>query len=429
MSTVVIVGTQWGDEGKGKVIDYLSSQADVVVRGQGGNNAGHTVVVGDQKYALHLIPSGILYPNTINIIGNGVVFDPEGFLKEVDGLEGRGISTKNIFVSDRAHVVMPYHRVIDALAEDKRGDQKIGTTKKGIGPCYMDKVERSGIRICDLMDTELFIEKAYNLVDFKNELITKIYGGEALEPQPIIDAYLAFAERIRPFVKDTGVMLHEALKANKRVLLESAQGTMLDVDLGTYPYVTSSHPTSGGFAIGSGIGPNTIEEVIGVMKAYTTRVGSGPFVTELKNEIGDRIRIQGNEFGTTTGRPRRCGWLDLVVVNYAARVNGMTCIGLMLLDVLKGFEEIKVCTGYRYKDEIIKDFPASLAILDACEPIYTTFKGWDVDISDVTVFEDLPQEAKEYISFIEGYLALPIKMISIGPKRSQTIFRGEIFRM
>jgi adenylosuccinate synthase len=428
MSTVVIVGTQWGDEGKGKVIDYLSSQADVVVRGQGGNNAGHTVVVGDQKYALHLIPSGILYPNTINVIGNGVVFDPEGFLKEVDGLEARGISTKNIFVSDRAHVVMPYHRIIDALAEDKRGDQKIGTTKKGIGPCYMDKVERSGIRICDLMDTELFIEKAYNLIDFKNELITKIYDGEALEPQPIIDAYLAFAERIRPFVKDTGVMLHEALKANKRVLLESAQGTMLDVDLGTYPYVTSSHPTSGGFAIGSGIGPNAIEEVIGVMKAYTTRVGSGPFVTELKNDIGDRIRIQGNEFGTTTGRPRRCGWLDLVVVNYAARVNGMTCIGLMLLDVLKGFEDIKVCTGYRYKDEIIKDFPASLAILDACEPIYVTFKGWDVDISNVTDFEALPQEAKEYIAFIEDYLALPIKMISIGPKRSQTIFRGEIFR-
>lgn len=428
MSTVVIVGTQWGDEGKGKVIDYLSSQADVVVRGQGGNNAGHTVVVGDQKYALHLIPSGILYPDTLNIIGNGVVFDPEGFLKEVDGLEARGISTKNIFVSDRAHVVMPYHRLIDALAEDKRGDQKIGTTKKGIGPCYMDKVERSGIRICDLMDTELFTEKAYNLIEFKNELIVKIYGGEALEPQPIIDAYLAFAERIRPYVKDTGVMLHKALKDNKRVLLESAQGTMLDVDLGTYPYVTSSHPTAGGFAIGSGIGPNTIEEVIGVMKAYTTRVGAGPFVTELKNDIGDRIRIQGNEFGTTTGRPRRCGWLDLVVVNYAARVNGLTCIGLMLLDVLKGFETIQVCTGYRFNDEVITDFPGSLSILDACVPIYETFKGWDEDISGATTFDELPQAAKDYVAFIERHLELPIKMISVGPKRAQTIFRGEIFR-
>ena len=370
MSTVVIVGAQWGDEGKGKVIDYLSKEADVVVRGQGGNNAGHTVVVGDQKYALHLIPSGILNENTINVIGNGVVFDPEGFLKEINGLREKGISTDSIRLSDRAHVVFPYHREIDRLSEESRGADMIGTTKKGIGPCYMDKVERSGIRICDFVDEEIFEALFIKQATAKNKIITEIYGGEALDIPSMLETYKTYAKFAKPFVADTSVVVYDALKAGKKVLLEGAQGTLLDLDYGTYPFVTSSHPTSGGFTIGSGIGPNEIGEVVGITKAYTTRVGKGPFVTELDNEIGERIRIAGHEFGTTTGRPRRCGWLDTVIVKYSARVNGMTCIALMLLDVLTGFESIKICTGYKYNDEIIEHFPASLNVLAKCEPIY-----------------------------------------------------------
>lgn len=427
MATVVIVGAQWGDEGKGKIIDFLAREAEVVVRGQGGNNAGHTVVVDDKKYALHLIPSGILNPDTINVIGNGVVFDPEGFLKEIDNLEANGVSTKNIRVSDRAHVIFPYHKEIDRLAEDQRGDDKIGTTKKGIGPCYMDKVERSGLRVCDLLDKDHFEDKARKVMAHKNLIIERIYGGEALDVDAMIKSYLEMAERVRPFVTDTGLIVYEAVKAGKKVLLEGAQGTMLDVDLGTYPYVTSSHPTSGGFSIGSGIGPNTIEEVLGIAKAYTTRVGMGPFVTEEDNETGNRIRVQGNEFGTTTGRARRCGWLDLVVLKYAARINGMTAIALMLVDVLNGFEEIKVCTGYKYKDEVLTNYPASLDVLNACEPVYETFKGWG-EITDATEYDALPSEVKTYIEFIEAYMEIPVKIVSVGPKRSQTIVRDGIFR-
>lgn len=428
MSTVVIVGAQWGDEGKGKVIDYLAAEADVVVRGQGGNNAGHTVVVGDKKYALHLIPSGILYPETINVIGNGVVFDPEGFLKEIEKLEQQGVSTKNIKISDRAHVIFPYHKVIDTLAEEARGDQKIGTTKKGIGPCYMDKVERSGIRICDLMDKELFIEKVTAQIEKKNELIEKIYGGEPVDKDAIIEKYLEYADKIRSYVDDTTVIVYDGVKDNKKVLFEGAQGTLLDIDLGTYPYVTSSHPISGGFTIGSGIGPNMIEEVLGIAKAYTTRVGMGPFVTELDNEVGDRIRIAGNEFGTTTGRARRCGWFDAVMVNYSARINGMTSIALMLLDVLTGFEKVKICTGYRLGDKIIEHFPASLNTLAKCEPVYVELDGWNEDITQATSYDELPENAKKYIDRIEELTGIPVKIVSIGPKRSQTIVRDSIYR-
>jgi len=328
MATAVIVGAQWGDEGKGKVIDYLSKKADVVVRGQGGNNAGHTVVVGDEKYALHLIPSGVLYEETLNVIGNGVVFDPEGFLIEIEGLIARGINVKNIYISERAHVIMPYHKEIDRLAEEMLGDKKIGTTKKGIGPCYMDKVERTGIRIIDLIGDEIE-ELMRSRIAFKNELIEKIYHGETLDADKIVSDYLGYAEKIKPFVTDTGVLVHEAVKAGKKVLLEGAQGTLLDIDYGTYPYVTSSHPISGGFAIGSGIGPNMIGEVLGIAKAYTTRVGKGPFATELFDATGDLIREKGHEYGTTTGRPRRCGWFDAVAVRYSARVNGMTGVSLM----------------------------------------------------------------------------------------------------
>lgn len=428
MSTVVIVGAQWGDEGKGKVIDFLAGKADVVVRGQGGNNAGHTVVVGDKKYALHLIPSGILYPESINIIGNGVVFDPEGFLNEVKQLEAQGVSTKNIKISDRAHVIFPYHKVLDALAEESRGDKKIGTTKKGIGPCYMDKVERSGIRICDLMDKEIFIEKVTQQIQKKNEIIEKIYGKEALDKEVIIEKYLEYADKIKPYVEDTTVIVYESIKENKKVLFEGAQGSLLDIDLGTYPYVTSSHPISGGFPVGSGVGPNMIEEVLGIAKAYTTRVGKGPFVTEQDNEIGDKIRVAGNEFGTTTGRPRRCGWLDTVMLKYSARINGMTSIALMLLDVLTGFEKIKICTGYKIGDTIIDNFPASLKTLGKCEPIYEELSGWSEDISNAKTFEELPLNAQKYITRIEELVGAPIKIVSVGPKRSQTIVRDKIFR-
>ena len=428
MSTAVIVGAQWGDEGKGKIIDYLAAEADVVVRGQGGNNAGHTVVVGDKKYALHLIPSGILYPETINVIGNGVVFDPEGFLMEVERLEAEGVSTKNIRISDRAHVIFPYHKVIDTLAEEARGAQMIGTTKKGIGPCYMDKVERSGIRICDLMDEEIFIHKVTAQIDRKNEVIEKIYGGKPINKNEIIEKYLEYAEKIKPYVDDTTVIVYDEIKSNKKVLFEGAQGSLLDIDLGTYPYVTSSHPISGGFTVGSGVGPNMIEEVLGIAKSYTTRVGKGPFVTELDNEIGDKIRIAGNEFGTTTGRARRCGWFDAVMVKYSSRINGMTCIALMLLDVLTGFDKIKICTGYKLDDKIIDYFPASLKVLSKCKPVYEEFDGWHQDITKARSFEELPENARKYIDRIEELIGIPVKMVSIGPKRSQTIVRDKIFR-
>lgn len=428
MSTVVVVGSQWGDEGKGKVIDFLAREADVVIRGQGGNNAGHTVVVGDRKYALHLIPSGVLNPGTINLIGNGVVFDAEGFFQEVDQLSANGVDTSTIRVSDRAHLIFPYHKQIDRLMEEARGENKIGTTQKGIGPCYMDKVERTGLRVCDLMEPEAFREKAARLIAQKNLMMEKLYGAEPMDAEAIIARYLELGNRLAPFVDDTGVIAHEAVMSGKKVLLEGAQGTLLDVDLGTYPYVTSSHPTSGGFTIGSGIGPNRIETVIGITKAYTTRVGKGPFVTELENETGDRIREAGHEYGTTTGRPRRCGWLDLVVVEYAARVNGMTGIALMLLDVLTGFEEVKICTAYEVDGRIQKHFPASLELLDRCVPVYTTLKGWQEDISEAKSFEELPQAAQEYVRFIETYLGIPAQLISVGPRRDQTLVRGTFFK-
>lgn len=428
MSTVVIVGSQWGDEGKGKVIDYLASEADVVVRGQGGNNAGHTVVVGDKKYALHLIPSGILNKNAVNVIGNGVVFDPPGFLKEIDGLNAQGIDTSTIRVSERAHVVLPYHKLIDKLAEEARGKEKIGTTIKGIGPAYMDKVERSGIRICDLINEEVFELRARAQIEAKNKIITQIYGGEALDADQIIEEFKGYAKRIKPFVTDTTVVVYDAVKAGKKVLLEGAQGTLLDIDFGTYPYVTSSHPISGGFAIGAGIGPNMIEEVIGITKAYTTRVGKGPFVTELEDEVGEQIRVAGREFGTTTGRPRRCGWLDLVIVNFAARINGMTCMSLMLLDVLSGFEKVKICTGYEYNGEVIKHFPADLNILGKCKPVYIELDGWKEDITTCESYEALPVQAQKYIETIEKEVGIPVKIVSVGPKRSQTIIRDSIYR-
>ncbi|MEW9078938.1 adenylosuccinate synthase [Terrisporobacter glycolicus] len=428
MKTVAVVGSQWGDEGKGKVIDFLATQADVVIRGQGGNNAGHTLVVDGKKFALRLIPSGILNPNTINVIGNGIVFDPKGFFEEIEMLESNGISTKNIKISDRAHIVFPYHKELDGLAEEARGDNKIGTTKKGIGPCYMDKTERSGIRVCDLMNKEVFAKKLKLQIEAKNKIVTGVYEKEAMfDFEEVYNEFIVYAEKMRPFVDDTTVIVYDAIKANKKVLFEGAQGTLLDLDLGTYPFVTSSHPISGGFAVGAGVGPNMIKDVVGIVKAYTTRVGEGPFVTELHDETGDKIRTQGHEFGTVTGRARRCGWFDAVIVKYAARVNGLTSISFMLLDVLTGFDKIKICTAYKMGDEIINNFPASLEDLAKCEPVYEELDGWHEDITKVENFDDLPENAKKYVARIEELIDVNIDLVSVGPNRTQTIIRKNIF--
>ncbi|KAB3529334.1 adenylosuccinate synthase [Alkaliphilus pronyensis] len=427
MPSVVIVGAQWGDEGKGKIIDYLASKADVVVRGQGGNNAGHTVIVGDKKYAFHLMPSGVLNKNTLNLIGNGVVFDPEGFLKEMDTLIEQGIGVENVKIDERVHVIFPYHKKLDALEEAARGEEEIGTTKKGIGPCYMDKIERSGIRLGEMLDGEYFKDRLSKQIYKKNRIIEKIYNDTGFNMEETYEAYSKMIDRLKEHITDTTVLLHEALTEGKKVLFEGAQGALLDIDLGTYPYVTSSHPTSGGFCVGTGIGPNMINEIIGVVKAYTTRVGKGPFPTELMNETGDSIRIKGNEFGTTTGRPRRCGWFDGVMVKYTSRINGVTGISLMLLDVLSGFEKIKMCIGYEYRGSILQHFPANLKVLAECKPIYKELDGWHEDISNITAYDDLPDNTKKYIEEIEEYIKLPVKMISVGPKRNQTIIRENIF--
>ena len=427
MPGLAIVGSQWGDEGKGKVIDYLAEKADMVVRGQGGNNAGHTVVIGDKKYALHLIPSGILNEGAVNIIGNGVVFDPEGFFNELEDLKKDGIDTSNIYVSDRAHIVFPYHKVLDGLYEAARGKDDIGTTKKGIGPCYMDKIERSGIRTCDMLDETAFREKLSAQIDRKNEIIIKLFNSTPVDKEAMVETYTEYARRLKPYIRDTGVMVYDNLQSGKKVLFEGAQGSLLDVDLGTYPYVTSSHPTSGGFTTGSGIGAGMIQEVLGITKAYTTRVGKGPFVTEEDNETGNKIRELGHEYGVTTGRPRRCGWFDAVVVKYSARINGMTALSLMLLDVLGGFETIKICSSYDFGGERIDHFPASLDLLEDCKPVYRELKGWKCDISECRTFDELPEEAQAYIKAIEEETGVPVKIVSVGPRRDQTIIREQIF--
>jgi adenylosuccinate synthase len=427
MPGLAIVGSQWGDEGKGKVIDYLAEKANMVVRGQGGNNAGHTVVIGEKKYALHLIPSGVLNKGAINVIGNGVVFDPEGFFKEIEELQRDGIDTSSIYVSDRAHIVFPYHKILDGIYENARGKEDIGTTKKGIGPCYMDKIERSGIRTCDMLDEKVFRAKLSAQIDRKNEILVKLFNESPIEKEPLIEQYVEYANRLKPYIRDTGVMVYESLKKGEKVLFEGAQGSLLDIDLGTYPYVTSSHPTSGGFTFGSGIGSGEIREVIGIAKAYTTRVGKGPFVTEEDNETGNKIREIGREYGVTTGRPRRCGWFDAVVVKYSARINGMTGISLMLLDVLDAFDTIKLCYQYDHNGEKIDHFPARLDIIEECKPVYKELKGWKCDISNCKTYEELPEEAKTYIKTIEETTGVPVRIISVGPRRDQTIVRGQIF--
>lgn len=421
MPTLVIIGTQWGDEGKGKITDYLAEKADVVVRYQGGNNAGHTVEKGGVQYKLHLIPSGILYPDKICIIGNGVVIDPASLIDEIENLEKQGVSIENLKISDRAHIVFPYHIKQDELEEISKGKNDLGTTKRGIGPCYMDKSERIGIRVCDLLNSKVFEEKLRRNVERKNKLFKELYGTNGFDFEEIYKKYSGYAQKIKPFVTDTTVLLYDLIKSGKQVLFEGAQGTLLDLDLGTYPYVTASHPIAGGVTVGAGIGPTMIDEVIGVVKAYTTRVGKGPFPTELFDENGEFLRERGHEYGTTTGRPRRCGWLDAVILKYSVRVSGITHFALTKLDTLTGLKKIKICTGYKLNGEIITDFPASLEDLAQCEPIYEEFDGWEEDIQDVKTFDDLPYNAQKYIKRIEELMGIKAAIISVGPERNQTI--------
>lgn len=419
MRTLALVGAQWGDEGKGKIIDILSEQADMVVRAQGGNNAGHTVVAGGVTYKLHLVPSGILYPNTDCVIGNGTVVDPKVLLEELDDLQAKGVDCSRLKIDARAHVILPYHIVLDGLSENARGNADIGTTKKGIGPCYMDKAERIGIRMCDLIEPRVFAEKLKNNVEIKNNIITKLYGSEPVDYREILDSYNSYAKRLKPYVTDTSVLIYQAIKQNKNVLFEGAQGALLDLDVGTYPYVTSSHPVTGGFCVGAGVGPTLIKDCLGIAKSYTTRVGKGPFPTELDDEIGRRIREVGAEYGTTTGRARRCGWLDAVILRFAVRVNGLTGIALNKLDTLSGLKKIKLCVAYEKNGAILKDFPSDIAELADCRPVYIELDGWDEDISQARSIADLPENARKYLAAIESEIDCKIKMVGVGPDRDQ----------
>ncbi|REE78611.1 adenylosuccinate synthetase [Paenibacillus taihuensis] len=420
MSTVVVVGTQWGDEGKGKITDFLADGADVVARYQGGNNAGHTIMIGNKKYKLTMIPSGIFNENKVCVIGNGMVINPAALIDEINYIHDNGFSSENLKISDRAHLIMPYHLVLDGLEEERKGDNKIGTTRKGIGPCYMDKAARNGIRVADLMDAEEFETKLRRLVAEKNQVIEQVYGGEKLNADEILEQYLAHAEILRPYVTDTSVVLNDAIDSNKKVLFEGAQGVMLDIDQGTYPYVTSSNPTAGGVCIGSGVGPSKIQQVIGVAKAYTTRVGDGPFPTELSNETGDLIREKGHEYGTVTGRPRRVGWFDTVVVRHARRVSGITGLSLNSLDVLSGLETVKICTGYKLRGEVIEHYPASLKLISECEAVYEELPGWSEDISNAKTLEDLPENTRRYVERVSELTGIPIAIFSVGRNREQT---------
>jgi adenylosuccinate synthase len=427
MAAVVLIGAQWGDEGKGKITDFLAEKADMIVRYQGGNNAGHTVVINNETFKLHLIPSGIFYPEKTCVIGNGLVIDPKVLIEELDYLEGKGISTANLRISSNAHVIMPYHRILDVLEEEFKGDQKIGTTKRGIGPAYKDKASRTGIRFSDFLDSEEFAQKlAYNLQE-KNLIIRKIYGQQELNYDDILQEYLTYAERVKPYVTDSSLEVNQYLDQGKQVLFEGAQGTLLDLDHGTYPYVTSSNPVAGAACIGAGVGPTRISKVVGVVKSYTTRVGEGPFPTELTGETGELIRNRGGEYGTTTGRPRRCGWFDAVIVRYAVRISGISDIALTKLDVLTGMDTIKICTGYRYRGQILSDFPQSLKILAECEGIYEEYPGWHQDLTGISNYEDLPVEARAYVSRIEELTGVPVTLLAVGPGRTQTIIRGAIF--
>lgn len=420
MSSVVVVGTQWGDEGKGKITDFLSEHAEVVARYQGGNNAGHTIIFGGVKYKLHLIPSGIFYKEKICVIGNGLVVDPKALLEELKYLHDRGVSTDNLRVSNRAHVILPYHLKQDELEEASKGDNKIGTTKKGIGPAYMDKAARIGIRMADLLDREAFKEKLERNLAQKNRLFEKMYDTEGFSVEEIFEEYFEYGQQIAQYVCDTSVVLNDALDNNHRVLFEGAQGVMLDIDHGTYPFVTSSNPIAGGVTVGTGVGPAKVTRVVGVCKAYTSRVGDGPFPTELHDEIGHQIREVGREYGTTTGRPRRVGWFDSVVVRHARRVSGLTDLSLNSIDVLTGIPTLKICVAYKYNGEVIDEVPANLNILAKCEPVYEELPGWTEDITGVRALDELPENARKYVERVSELTGIQLSMFSVGPDRNQT---------
>ena len=427
MATAMVLGTQWGDEGKGKIVDYLAQKADVVIRSQGGNNAGHTVVADGQSFALRLLPSGILFSEKTCIIGNGVVVNPEVLLEEIDGMVKKGVTISKLEVSTRAHVIMPYHIRIDEEDEKLRGDDKIGTTKNGIGPCYADKINRVGIRSGDLMDRDVFYQKLKTNLELKNRLFTTYYNCEGFDFEEIFTKYTALAERIRPYVKDTEYSANQYIKEGKKVLFEGAQATMLDLDHGTYPFVTSSNPTAGGACVGSGVGPRMMSNIIGVVKAYTTRVGAGPFPAEQSNKIGEYLRETGHEFGTVTGRSRRCGWFDSVVVRYAAMLNSLDYLAITRLDILDGLDTINICKGYMYKGIELKEYPESLNILQDVEPVYEELPGWKTDISGCKSYDELPENARYYVERISQLVGVPLGIVSVGPDRSQTIVLHDVF--
>ena len=429
MANVVIVGTQWGDEGKGKIVDLLAEHAHMVVRFQGGNNAGHTMVVGGEQFICHLIPSGILQDKTC-IIGNGVVVDPAVLLEEIDHLSSRGISIgeHRLMISERAHLIMPYHQSVDHAREQFKGDKKIGTTGRGIGPAYEDKATRRGIRFVDLLDPEVFSEKVNTLLDEKNFYLKNYLSAETLDAREIIDRYREYAQRLAPHVANVSVIINEAIQSGQHVMFEGAQGTHLDIDHGTYPFVTSSNTLAGNACCGSGVGPNQIDEVIGIVKAYTTRVGAGPFPSELFDDIGDQIQEKGAEFGATTGRRRRCGWLDTVILRNSVRLNGLTGVAITKLDVLDGLESVKICTGYKYQDKLITNFPASLDVLAGCKPVYETLPGWTEDISNIRKLEDFPPNARIYLNRISELIETDIQIVSVGPDRDQTIVSKHPYR-
>ena len=428
MSSVVVLGAQWGDEGKGKIVDYLAQKADAVVRYSGGSNAGHTVVVNNINYKLRLLPSGVLFKDKINVLGNGVVINPGVVLAEIEGMREKGISCNNLVISNRAHVVLPYHWRLDELQEEALGDHKIGTTKGGIGPCYMDKIARIGIRMCDLMEPDTFAEKLKANLEAKNKILTKIYGAEPFDYETVLQEYLGYAEELRPYVADTGVVLDDLFENDKNVLFEGAQATFLDIDHGTYPYVTSSNPTAGNAATGSGVGPRYIDHVVGVVKAYTTRVGEGPFITELLDTDGpgNQLRETGHEYGTVTGRPRRCGWLDAFMLRYSARLNSIDYLAITRLDILDHMPKIKMCVGYKIGDEVINRIPASLKVMAQVEPVYEEFDGWMTDISDIRSYDELPENARKYLERLSQVAGVELGIVSVGPNREQTIVLHEL---
>jgi len=428
MSAIVLLGAQWGDEGKGKATDLLGDRVDYVVRYQGGNNAGHTVVIGDQKYALHLLPSGILSPNVIPVIGNGVVIDPAVLLKEISDLNERGINTSKLKISTNAHLITPYHRTIDKVSERFLGKSKIGTTGRGIGPAYADKINRIGIRVQDLFDPSILKQKIEAALHDKNQILIKVFNRKGITVDEVIDEYLTYAQVLKPYVTDTSLLLDQALQQGKVVLLEGSQGTLLDVDHGTYPFVTSSNPTAGGASTGSGIGPTKITRVIGILKAYTTRVGSGPFPTELFDEDGEALRKIGGEVGVTTGRNRRCGWFDAPIARYAVRVNGLTDFFLTKLDVLTGWEKIPVCVAYEIDGKRFEELPASQSDFHHAKPIYEYLPGWKENISKARSVADLPKNAQEYVKFLEKISGAPMSAIGVGPGRDETIVVRDLIK-